>query len=106
MAGYLNDKYTPDYYGINKSAISSWVKLSDKLTEIVVYPCANNPFLYMDNVGVGAQEMTEDDVESLCTDCPAIRECYQFALKNDEEYGVWGGIDFAKVSAEKKGELF
>ena len=106
MAGYFNDKYIPEYYGIQKKAINSWIKLSSKLEEIKFYPCANNPYYYTDYGTKGEPELTDDDCESLCTDCPAIRECYRFAMDNDEENGVWGGINFAKVALEKKGELF
>lgn len=30
----------------------------------------------------------------ICISCPVIRDCLVFAIENDEEYGVWGGIDF------------
>lgn len=102
----LNDKLIPEYYGIKKKAIQQWVELSNKLEDIKVYPCANNPYYYMDYDGRGEEPLSDDDAESLCTDCPAIRECYRFAMANDEEHGIWGGINFAKVALEKRGELF
>jgi len=95
------DKGVPEYYGIQKKAITSWVKLSEKLDEVPTYPCANNPEKYMDK-----EPPCDDECESLCGGCPAIRECYRFALDNDEEYGVWGGINFTNIGLEKRGELF
>ena len=32
----------------------------------------------------------EEDATVVCTGCPYIQECLQFALENDE-WGVWGG---------------
>ena len=95
------DKPSPEYYGIQKKAITSWVKLSEKLDEVQVYPCANNPEDYTDT-----EPPSDDECEALCFGCPAIRECYNFALDNDEEYGVWGGIIFTNIGLERRGELF
>ena len=30
----------------------------------------------------------------VCAKCPVKKECYDYAIKNNEEYGVWGGVDF------------
>lgn len=95
------DKPAPHYYGIQKKAITSWVKLSEKLDEVQTYPCADKPEAYIDN-----DPPSDDDCELLCAGCPALRECYKFALDNDEEYGVWGGINFTNIGLERRGELF
>jgi WhiB family redox-sensing transcriptional regulator len=28
----------------------------------------------------------------VCLGCPVLRECTDYALANDERYGVWGGL--------------
>jgi hypothetical protein len=29
--------------------------------------------------------------KAICAVCPVLWDCYQYAMENDEEYGVWGG---------------
>lgn len=30
--------------------------------------------------------------KAICTGCPVVAECGQYALENDERFGVWGGL--------------
>lgn len=30
--------------------------------------------------------------ERICSTCPVKAECLEYALDNNEEYGVWGGV--------------
>jgi WhiB family redox-sensing transcriptional regulator len=34
--------------------------------------------------------------QSVCAECTVRKECFNFAKKNDEVDGVWGGVDFYK----------
>jgi hypothetical protein len=29
--------------------------------------------------------------KAVCATCPVLWQCYEYAMTNDEEYGVWGG---------------
>lgn len=29
--------------------------------------------------------------KAICAICPVMQECFEFAMENDEEYGIWGG---------------
>lgn len=31
------------------------------------------------------------EVVALCADCPISWECLTYAIKNNEQYGIWGG---------------
>lgn len=33
-----------------------------------------------------------EKAKALCGACPVRRQCLQYALGEDEEYGVWGGL--------------
>lgn len=32
----------------------------------------------------------------VCAKCPVKQQCLDYALKNNEQYGVWGGYDFTR----------
>jgi WhiB family redox-sensing transcriptional regulator len=33
------------------------------------------------------------EAKSICGECIVRKECLDFALRNDERHGVWGGLD-------------
>lgn len=33
---------------------------------------------------------------SICATCPVSSMCFTTALKNNEEYGIWGGVNFSR----------
>lgn len=51
-------------------------------------------FLDCEKDEVGAYKSKLKHTQSICAKCEVIRECFNFALANDEFYGVWGGVDF------------
>lgn len=64
-----------------------------------VVPCVvNGPEWYTDK----PDEVSVDKAEELCYNCPLIKICYDYAVINDEKWGVWGGINFT----EEQGGLF
>lgn len=51
----------------------------------------------------GPQGMAE--AKRLCRKCPFVQECLYEALKNDERFGVWGGMtprDRSGLSPEER----
>jgi WhiB family transcriptional regulator, redox-sensing transcriptional regulator len=32
------------------------------------------------------------EAKEICLRCDAVQECLQWALDNNEQYGVWGGL--------------
>lgn len=32
------------------------------------------------------------DAKSICASCPVRQECLEYALENDERFGIWGGL--------------
>jgi len=99
-------------FGIKKEAMPAWRALLDAQDKEEYYPCAKNPYYYMDYDGWGIERedrdywkkasLSIDDCESLCYGCPLLKQCYDFAVVNGEQYGVWGGVNFS----EKDDQLF
>jgi WhiB family redox-sensing transcriptional regulator len=36
---------------------------------------------------------------AICRTCPVQRECLNFAIDNNEEYGIWGGMNLHERDA-------
>ena len=34
------------------------------------------------------------DAVAICQMCPVVNQCLEYAIKNNETSGVWGGVDF------------
>lgn len=32
------------------------------------------------------------DAKKVCADCPVAQQCLNYALQNDERFGIWGGL--------------
>ncbi|MEO7130692.1 MAG: WhiB family transcriptional regulator [Dermatophilaceae bacterium] len=32
------------------------------------------------------------DAKKVCVECPVRQECLEYALSNDERFGIWGGL--------------
>jgi hypothetical protein len=103
--------FEPIYYGIKKEAVQKYNKLRDAQEEYKYWNCKDNPYYYMDYDGYGFEgedgknnyrALTVDECETLCADCPLLKQCYDFAVANEEKYGIWGGIDFGAIEDEDK----
>lgn len=46
-----------------------------------------DPNIFHDNHYKAAYE-----AKKVCQQCPLINKCLEFALTNEEEWGVWGGL--------------
>jgi len=109
MAG--NDSSEPIYFGIKKEAVQFYNKLRDAQEEYKNWNCRDKPYYYMDYDGYGFEDengdgsyraLTVDECESLCAGCPLLKQCYDFAVANEEKFGIWGGIDFGAMQDEDK----
>lgn len=78
-----------------------------------VPPCATvDPEAYFPDVqrkdlDTGRAQYTGSSAEvklakKLCLDCPYISDCLEFALKNNELYGIWGGLTYQERRVVKQ----
>jgi WhiB family redox-sensing transcriptional regulator len=48
------------------------------------------------------------EAKRVCTGCPVRAECLEFALANDERFGIWGGLserERRRVRLQRQGRL-
>ncbi|MCF6744498.1 WhiB family transcriptional regulator [Blastococcus sp. KM273128] len=48
------------------------------------------------------------DAKRVCTGCPVRAECLEFALANDERFGIWGGLserERRRVRLQRRGTI-
>lgn len=62
--------------------------------------CAGKPAtLFFFEVGAGGKHQYSKmykEARSICMGCGVAKKCYDFAVDHNEEYGVWGGVNFAQ----------
>ncbi len=70
-------------------AEKAWYTLQAGLAETLT-PCLDKPAEYADH----SIMMSADEAEQMCYGCPLIKACYDFAVLNEVNAGIWGGIHF------------
>lgn len=52
-----------------------------------------------------AKNGTSSEAKAICSGCAVSAECLEFALKSDEQFGIWGGVGITErrkaINAEK-----
>lgn len=49
-------------------------------------------FFLPDNARMGEKTKRVNLAKKVCEGCPVIQECLSYALKSQQDYGVWGGM--------------
>lgn len=82
----------PEHLNISDGAKDAWSNLQRGLSNTITN-CAGDSETYSgeDTINYGL-----DKAEELCYNCPLISECYKFAVAENVNWGVWGGINFSK----------
>lgn len=63
-------------------------KAQDRAKEIV--PCTNYPDLFFPTYENGSVEIAE--ARSMCAGCPIVAQCLEYGIKNEPDFGIWGGL--------------
>ncbi|MER6117593.1 WhiB family transcriptional regulator [Streptomyces sp. A0642] len=51
-----------------------------------------DPDLFFPIGSTGPALVQTEDAKAVCRACPVRRECLQWALENNQDAGVWGGL--------------
>lgn len=68
-------------------AEEAWYALQEGLAQTKT-PCAGKADEYADHSILSSA----DEAEEMCYGCPLIKLCYDFAVLNEVNAGIWGGI--------------
>lgn len=52
--------------------------------------CQSQPQFYIDT----PEDVDIDKAEEMCYNCPILKLCYDFAVASNQEWGIWGGVNF------------
>lgn len=55
-------------------------------------PCRESPHLFVDASRKTPLKHVVEDAKRLCDRCPVRDACRDYAIANDEQDGVWGGM--------------
>lgn len=53
-------------------------------------------FYHREDEGKGTRRAKEAEAKAICSACPVLDVCRDFALETHELYGVWGGLTEAE----------
>lgn len=65
----------------------AYLLLQDKLDGSE--PCVEDPDMWMENWT--GRPIPESVAQRMCNTCHAIERCKDYAIKAEEEHGIWGG---------------
>nr|DAW17347.1 MAG TPA: Transcription factor WhiB [Caudoviricetes sp.] len=83
----------PESARILDQARDAWYNLQAGLDEVIT-PCVElGPDKFVDN----PEWIDVDEAEELCYKCPLLKQCYDYAVADKIEWGIWGGVNFTKV---------
>ena len=95
----------------NRLAKEKWDELNDAIDAApVVVPCQNTDpdvwFSDKDSMDVHSSASTIRQAKAFCKMCPVKTQCLEYAIVNDEQHGIWGGLstqDRKKLKASSRG---
>ena len=89
----LTDEHAPAWYAPAEQgahATSPWTDLSpagDASWRLEALCAETDPEAFFPEKGGSTR-----DAKRVCTGCTVRAECLEFALANDERFGIWGGL--------------
>ena len=80
-----------------------YIKLAEAMEQApTIPPCTNtDPELFFPDQDDGINLYMV--AKQLCAQCPVMKQCLEYALKTNEEFGVWGGLTAYERRKLKRG---
>lgn len=84
----------PEHMMLLDKAQDAWYDLQTGIKQYAPQDlnCTSDPYLYID----GPDMVDDEQSELLCHGCPLLKQCYDFAVASEQQWGIWGGINFTK----------
>jgi hypothetical protein len=81
----------------NRLAKEKWDQLNDAIDAApIVVPCQNtDPDLWFNDGGLldnSGYVVSNRAAVKMCKMCPVKAQCLEYAIVNDETFGIWGGM--------------
>lgn len=51
------------------------------------------------NTSIDFFARSSEVAKDACSTCPVIKECLSFAVRNNERFGIWGGMTYTERQA-------
>lgn len=80
------------YRGAGVRPLITITKLLDAIDVIGTVPCHSAPDLYSVDEDIPGYLRLMNYARELCQSCPVIELCAEYAIANDERFGIWGGM--------------
>jgi len=85
----------------SKEKARAWLQLADLVhdTGKTQIPCSSAPDMFFpdQNDPVNSAQVNIKSAVRLCKEsCPITNQCATYAIKYEEEYGIWGGLTAAQ----------
>ena len=78
----------------SRDAQQKWRKLVEEQHKLDNTKCQIFPDPFIDF----PQIVSDEHAEELCYKCPLLKLCYDYAVANDETWGIWGGVNFTDAT--------
>jgi WhiB family redox-sensing transcriptional regulator len=72
---------------------SRYTKLLSEIHKHGTVPCEDHPELFYpeDYSDPEIRSASTKAAKALCNTCPIKKECFEYALETNQEFGIWGG---------------
>jgi hypothetical protein len=77
---------------MNPAAVPIYNQLLERLRETETPCTVAGSERYTDN----CESVGLDEAEEMCYNCPLLKLCYDYAVADNQKWGVWGGINFTE----------